>query len=809
MKSHHFRRICLAVLLSLVLTVTAIPGLSAFAQTNGSVQQVHNLVLFAQFDPLSEKNFMETYTQEMINMCNDDSTYRSLSKYIDTISNGKMKVTSYFPQLKDGVIQPYVLQQSREEYTDYNQYAVEMLQNIPVPEDIPLDGNFDGFVDNVVLVVDGQANTVEDPLWAKAFFVGGLNINGSTVGYVNLQNGYGMVHSTLFNGIGTLCHEFLHSMGYPDLYHRSDVSGDPVGQWDIMCYASYFLQYPLAYQRYAISGWLDAETITTNGTYTLQPASASEGSRLYLLKTSLSDTEFFAVEYRRSGTLYSDELDQKIYGDGMVVYRVNTAAHGNYKSDTDEIYVFRPNETTLNAGEGDLTRSCYGGENAPDYIGTTDLQKGVADGALVYSDGTNSGIALSDIQIQENGTLTFSAEFADVSEKQLWQAVSNVTLPAGQYNYDFTKGTDGELYLFSASSGAASLYKLENDALTAVSTPLSKNINNPKLAFAGGTPYVLYQDDQYLLHLSRWDSASGAWTECYAGSELAQYMDMTSDGKKLYFTYTTGSYPYVLYGASYDPATETVSVLGSAIAQNACNMEIEVAAGKVFVGYRDLDSNSVPKLAVFQGELWESTALSDQSCGSVSTLADGDAVWILPTDGKNGVSRWENDAVTTYALPEGMKDRAFQMIPVVAEGKFYVAMNAQNPEEFPLYGLNLETGTWEQTGNNIAREMVNHPLLAAQKNTLYCLYTASDQTVLLKKLLLPTGTKPEPEIVSGDIDQDGICSLTDLVLLQQYLLNQKSLTEQQTALADLSADQTVNGMDLVLLKQLVLQNTAQ
>ena len=173
------------------------------------------------------------------------------------------------------------------------------------------------------------------------------------------------------------------------------------------------------------------------------------------------------------------------------------------------------------------------------------------------------------------------------------------------------------------------------------------------------------------------------------------------------------------------------------------------------------------------------------------------------------MSRWENGAVTTYALPEGMKDRAFQMIPVVAEGKFYVAMNAQNPEEFPLYGLNLEAGTWEQTGNNIAREMVNHPLLAAQKNTLYCLYTASDQTVLLKKLLLPTGTKPEPEIVSGDIDQDGICSLTDLVLLQQYLLNQKLLTEQQTALADLSADQTVNGMDLVLLKQLVLQNTAQ
>ena len=74
-------------------------------------------------------------------------------------------------------------------------------------------------------------------------------------------------------------------MGYPDLYHRSDVPGDPVGQWDIMATTSIFLQYPLAYQRYSVSGWMGAETITTAGTYALAPASASEGSRLYLLKT--------------------------------------------------------------------------------------------------------------------------------------------------------------------------------------------------------------------------------------------------------------------------------------------------------------------------------------------------------------------------------------------------------------------------------------------------------------------------------------------------------------------------------------------
>lgn len=232
-------------------------------------------------------------TNTVLSMCNDTTTYRSLTKYIDTISYGQMHVDSYFPQLKDGVIEPYVLSQSRESYTDYNQYAIEMIQNIAIPADIPLDGDNDGYIDNIVCVVDGKVTSAADPLWSKAFYLdGGLQVNGLTVGQVNLHSGYSVIGSTLFNGIGTVCHEFLHSMGYPDLYHRSDVPGDPVGQWDIMATTSIFLQYPLAYQRYSVSGWMGAETITTAGTYALAPASASEGSRLYLLKTPLSDTEF-------------------------------------------------------------------------------------------------------------------------------------------------------------------------------------------------------------------------------------------------------------------------------------------------------------------------------------------------------------------------------------------------------------------------------------------------------------------------------------------------------------------------------------
>ena len=200
---------------SILLVVFCLPTLALPAKAETTVRQVNNIVLLAQFDPLTEKNFMSgDATNTVLSRCNDTTTYRSLTKYIDTISYGQMHVDSYFPQLKDGVIEPYVLSQSRESYTDYNQYSVEMIQNIAIPADIPLDGDNDGYIDNIVCVVDGKVTSAADPLWSKAFYLdGGLQVNGLTVGQVNLHSGYSVIGSTLFNGIGTVCHEFLHSMG--------------------------------------------------------------------------------------------------------------------------------------------------------------------------------------------------------------------------------------------------------------------------------------------------------------------------------------------------------------------------------------------------------------------------------------------------------------------------------------------------------------------------------------------------------------------------------------------------------------------
>lgn len=45
---------------------------------------------------------------------------------------------------------------------------------------------------------------------------------------------------TQLNGIGTICHEFSHCMGYPDMYDTGySYSGPQMGAWDLMCSGSY------------------------------------------------------------------------------------------------------------------------------------------------------------------------------------------------------------------------------------------------------------------------------------------------------------------------------------------------------------------------------------------------------------------------------------------------------------------------------------------------------------------------------------------------------------------------------------------
>lgn len=776
------------IITAAIAAMNFIPVCGIWAKSEESVT-LHNLVLFAQFpNEDASYNFMSDKTDEMLKICEEENTTRSFKGYINEISYGKMNVDFVFPQLEKNVITPYVMNQSQSEYLNAEMMITELVSNVKIPENAELDGNNDGVTDNIIVVFDSDSKSASSVFWPRAFSLPGINLNGTTSGMVNLQNSYSLFGSLISGGAGVLCHEFLHSVGYPDLYRNSSRDGAPVGLWDIMSSNSIYLQYPLAYMRYSVSGWLDAETITKSGTYELSTASAKSGNRLYLIKTPISDTEFFAVEFRQKGKAYSDDMDEKIYGSGLVVYRVNTEINGNYRENGDQIYVFRPEETGLDAGFGDLHKSNYGGENAPDSIGSLDLTDNFADNALVYSNGTNSGIKLSDIKI--NGDkLTFKADFADLADFDTWKSIPAPDDSISADSLDI-QTANGIPYLLTNTKNGTAVFSYENDEWKAYTTELPEKAYNAKLIMNGKTPYVLYNDSQFYFTLRYYED--GNWKFLLKGSAVNQYQDFCIYDNKVYVAYTTGSFPYQLHLCSYDLLTGDAEnyVNGS---DDVCNISVTANKNGIAVSYRGTKDTS-PFVDIWKGKNEKETIkLSDENSGITKIVSDENKFYVTSTEKSAGLYTIENEKSEKTDF-SGINGNIFFAEPFICENDLYVTLNTQSPDDLSVY--KITNSKLEKIRNSVLSETVNNSVSCAEKNAIYTAYISLSGNIAIKKIDL----KNLSESVSGDVNKDGLFNIADVVALQKYILNEK-VSAFDYKIADVNSDSKINVIDLALLKE--------
>lgn len=186
------------------------------------------------------------------------------------------------------------------------------------------DWDSDGYVEQVVYVYagySGNQSTVVDEgyIWPTT---GSFSTIYTTDGYrisSYTASGELWVNNTSC-GIGTVCHEFSHCLGLPDIYPTSSSVSDLsiVDEWDLMdggtatnrgwCPPNYS---PLEKM---IMGWLTPTELTADTTITdLKPI--AEGGEVYLIRCN--DDEFYLFENRQwSG------WDYGLPGLGLVVYQV-------------------------------------------------------------------------------------------------------------------------------------------------------------------------------------------------------------------------------------------------------------------------------------------------------------------------------------------------------------------------------------------------------------------------------------------------------------------------------------------------------
>lgn len=641
-----------SLLLSLCLTASLLGGLSAPARAaDNTAVQTANVVIVVDFADTvhTDHPAYSCLSQEpssMVDSFNGDYP-RSMKNYISAFSCGQLQVTNIFPQYKepDAALQTYRLPHSEKYYVDQGMQNIgsaiiqdilgDLQRDLSARSDLDLER--DGEIDNLTLVIPSDRAGRAPIASHQSCYFGNETVSGLRIGNYVVLSEY-----DLALGASVASHEFLHTRGYPDLYVSGgrDSGCNPVGPWCCMSTTSY--NYPLAYLRGAISGWLSIPTVTTSTEhYSLRAATAAADTspepQAVILKTDLCSTEFFVVEYRRK----SDDLrglDHHIPGSGLIVYRVNLLSDSNFSGPPYMVYLFRPGDSYADGRElcgGDTYSAFLSAESGRTGYGSADLSAALENGALTYSDGRNSGIVIRNVGSASGDTITFDISYAELPDGSYWDTVGSNAISSTIT--DFCLDPDGTLYCLESehcnvSPSDVYLAQFSGTGLTRLSSPLSTGTATRLFLQKYGADFYVSYYSGGKANLAKWDGSS--WTLLHSAE--ANDMDMTADSSGVYLTYSSADNTTVYV---YQHTASGGRLLGApgTVCGYAANLSISAEDGTVAIAYRDFYLNDRVYTKVYGADrTW--TDVSPVNCassGGAVVKLHGGALYLL-TSGSQG-----------------------------------------------------------------------------------------------------------------------------------------------------------------------------
>ena len=164
----------------------------------------------------------------------------------------------------------------------------------------PYDWDGDGYVDQVYVVYAGKGEAdggAETTIWPHAFDLNSAKKYGDGSGPVtvgtNLKvNSYACgpeLNGTTgdITGIGVMCHEYSHCLGYPDFYDIDYSGGQGMGSWDLMDQGSYNgdSYVPAGYTSYErwFAGWETPVELSADDVEVTAMKSLQNGGESYII----------------------------------------------------------------------------------------------------------------------------------------------------------------------------------------------------------------------------------------------------------------------------------------------------------------------------------------------------------------------------------------------------------------------------------------------------------------------------------------------------------------------------------------------
>ena len=180
----------------------------------------------------------------------------------------------------------------------------------------PYDWDGDGYVDQVYVVYAGKGEAdggAETTIWPHAFDLNSAKKYGDGSGPVtvgtNLKvNSYACgpeLNGTTgdITGIGVMCHEYSHCLGYPDFYDIDYSGGQGMGSWDLMDQGSYNgdSYVPAGYTSYErwFAGWETPVELSADDVEVTAMKSLQNGGESYIIYNDKNANEYYLLENRQ------------------------------------------------------------------------------------------------------------------------------------------------------------------------------------------------------------------------------------------------------------------------------------------------------------------------------------------------------------------------------------------------------------------------------------------------------------------------------------------------------------------------------
>lgn len=733
--------------------------------------QVDNLVLMVNFSEDGANTFQTDFSryQEM-HTGPESEPNRSLSQYISTISDGQVTVNTYFPQVVNNVFLPVTIQGSASDYPDapsgeqFVQQVITAAQNMSeLSFPSKLDSmRGDDYIDNLTIIVQVDENNTSGAFGSRKADWGDNQtlLHGWHVGAYNvLPTNMLRLGTNYDQGYALASHEFLHTLGAPDLYRTAGEAGDPVGRWwDLMAGPNLTASYPLAYTRSELR-WMDIETLKESGTYTLWPAEGASGNRAYILKTSRSDSEFFVVEYRKKPENKQD-YDYYIPESGLIVYRVNNAVdyHTN-KEGNNYIYVFRKDTTDPAKAQENAFKATVGGQYRSS-LGSSDLNAHYTSDTIFYSDGSNSGIVIDNVVTKEDGSVSFDVEFPVLSADSYWlpkgESINGLSSPA------ITGDTTGNsLYLAGIvnenGKNQLKIYSLEASDSSWKVMQAAADVgwgSQVDILSVAGKVYVAYTDASGYLCVRQ---VSAENVQQIYRSQTAIYplrMELLYEQDSLWISYAAKNTLELINVWQPDGLLPPLTVSGANISGTK-HFFYDNKWYAVYCDYFAQGTDGNGCIAVLQNGYWQKLYTMDRlgKASSVDACVAGGKLYLAAANNSNAATamltydgqQWNENILTDIQSKDVVRLVVKDRIPYV----FWTSGNGKT-----LQAAYLKDDSWQKLASTIGTDINGFDIFCGD-NTLYAVGATTNGIASVKTMKtvegIPDPPVTEPEVGNGNV----------------------------------------------------------